>query len=100
MLFAVRIIPVGIQCMTRPNPPNRDELNREQQQRLLYQEVSDRLAIQTVNYLEEVQREFGLTVDSLLSESSLPEMINGFDQSIRQKWNEAEVGFVVSLAGH
>ncbi|MDC0325579.1 HAMP domain-containing histidine kinase [bacterium] len=71
----------------------------EQQQRLLYQEVSDRLAIQTVDYLEEVQRDFGLAVDALLSESDLAELATGFDQSLRKFWPEAEVGFVVSLAG-
>ena len=75
------------------------ELVVEQQQRLLYQEVSDRLAIQTVDYLEEIQRDFGLTVDSMLSETQLSDLVTGFDQSIRNAWAEAEVGFVVSLAG-
>lgn len=75
------------------------ELVVEQQQKLLYQEVSDRLAIQTVDYLEELQRDFGLVVDSMLSETQLSELVLEFDKAILNSWAEAEVGFVVSLTG-
>ncbi len=75
------------------------ELIVAQQQRVLFQEVADSTAASVVDYLKEIQRDFGLAVDALLAESDLPSLSTRFDGELRRAWPEAEVGFVVTLQG-
>ena len=75
------------------------ELIAAQQQRVLFQEVADSSAASVVEYLKEIQRDFGLAVDALLAESDVSTLGYQFDPLLRRAWPEAEVGFVVTLQG-
>src|SRR6476660_3688379 len=71
----------------------------ERQQSLLYQGVADSMAKEADAFLAERQREFGAEVEGLINaEKSFD--VNAFDQRLRNNWQFAEVGFVVSTTGN
>jgi len=75
------------------------QLVLERQQSLLYQGVADGLAREIAAQIAELQRGFGLEVESMLIKSSPREIAADFDGRLRKSWPLAEVGFAVSLDG-
>jgi signal transduction histidine kinase len=71
----------------------------ERQQSLLYQGVADALAGSVQDAIAEHQRTFSLKVAALCGQSNLFQRAAGFDQSLRNDWPLAQVGFVVTSAG-
>jgi len=71
----------------------------ERQQSLLYQGVADALAGSVQDAISEHQRSFTLKVAALCGQSNLFERAAGFDQTLRNDWPLAQVGFVVTSAG-
>src|SRR5690348_3999671 len=72
----------------------------ERQQSLLWQGVADRVATQVQDGLQQVQHEFVTKVATLLREHSSQELAKMFDQTLRQNWSFAQVGFAVTLSGN
>ena len=71
----------------------------ERQQSLLCQGFSDSLARSVQDALAEQQRVFNRILAELLAKREPAQAAVSFDESIRQRWNLAEVGFVVTLSG-
>lgn len=71
----------------------------ERQRSLLYQGVADALARHVEGFLAGEQQEFRHQVDSLLGEREPRAIASSFDDSLRQSWPVARVGFVVTLNG-
>jgi signal transduction histidine kinase len=73
------------------------EIVLEHQQTLLYQSVADNLALQIVDQVSAVRRDFIGQVLRFSESNSLRTLSPTFDARLRQAWPLAEIGFVVSL---
>lgn len=71
----------------------------ERQQSLLCQGISDSVARTVQDTLADQQRDFRRALLELLAKEDAALVARSFDEAIRQKWNLAEVGFVVTLSG-
>src|SRR5512135_1404832 len=71
----------------------------ERQQSLLYQGVADAKAKEVQDALADDQHSFAAQVAKLLGKRDPQEIAASFDDSVRQDWPRAQVGFCVSLAG-
>lgn len=71
----------------------------ERQQTLLYQGVCSSLAKEILNYIADLQTEFGREVETLLDERDTFDVAANFDERLLPAWPMAEVGFAVSASG-
>ncbi len=71
----------------------------ERQQSLLYQAVADAKAKEVQEALDDCERTFRLSVNSLLGKGNPLDAARAFDEGLRRLWPVAEVGFAVDLKG-
>ena len=71
----------------------------ERQQSLLYQRVTDSLAVEIAARLAQSQQEFAAQVEALAADLQSQVVAAQFDEQLRQRWPLAEVGFCVTLSG-
>src|SRR5436190_6227369 len=71
----------------------------ERQRSLLYQEITDRLALQAGTLLTDYQHQFGTHVEEMLEGSSPGDVARAFNEQLRTNWSFADVGFVVTATG-
>ena len=71
----------------------------ERQQSLLDQRVTDTIAQNISEYLEQRQQEFASTVEMLIGDGDARALAVHFDDQLRRRWPLAEVGFCVTTSG-
>jgi signal transduction histidine kinase len=71
----------------------------ERQQSLLYQAVADAKAKEVQEALDDSERAFRLSVNSLLTKGNPLDAARTFEEPLRKLWPLAEVGFAVDLKG-
>jgi signal transduction histidine kinase len=76
------------------------QLVLERQQSLLCQTVTDAFAKQVNDYLTDVQREFNMLVETLVTNAEPRTAAADFDERLRTNWPAADVGFAVTVSGN
>lgn len=71
----------------------------ERQQSLLDQRVTDVIAQNISEYLEQRQQEFAATVETLIGDGDARTLAVHFDDQLRRRWPLADVGFCVTTSG-
>src|SRR5690349_2278951 len=71
----------------------------ERQESLLYQGTADGIVKDVLAALDDVQRAFSAQVAALLQNRDPREAAKSFDSELRNTWQLAEVGFVVTMSG-
>jgi len=72
----------------------------QRQQSVLYQGISDNLAVAIQNTLASTEQLFTEHVAALLRSSTAQNLPAAFDAQLRQRWPLAQVGFVVNRGGN
>ncbi len=72
----------------------------ERQETLLAESTAAEVARQVESKLDDALREFAAQTDALIGTNSPAAASTAFDESLRTRWPQASVGFVVTLAGN
>jgi signal transduction histidine kinase len=94
------IVPSGALAWLALRSLHDEQLILRARQTQLFQAVADSFAQQTQTLISDKQREFGNTVEAMLTTAPLDEVANTFDERVRKAWPWAEVGFAVTLDGN
>ncbi|MCB1229656.1 MAG: HAMP domain-containing histidine kinase [Verrucomicrobiae bacterium] len=69
------------------------------QRALLHQSATDDLAADLNRFLDDVRIFYGELLEQLIAEQGADPLASDFDEMIRQRWSQAEIGAVVSESG-